>query len=54
MERPVNDQAFDVSLTIVFDSHRSHDDYQVSPKHKEFIERNKASWKQVRVFDSVG
>ncbi|MCF7957249.1 MAG: Dabb family protein [Phycisphaerae bacterium] len=51
--RPVNDQDFEVGLYVVFDSKQAHDTYQESPQHKEFIERNKANWKQVRVFDST-
>jgi heme-degrading monooxygenase HmoA len=51
--RPVNDQTFHVALVVVFDSQQSHDDYQAHPQHVEFIERNKANWKQVRVFDAM-
>jgi hypothetical protein len=52
LNRPVNDQAFDVALHVVFDSKASHDAYQVAPRHLRFIEENKPSWKQVRVFDA--
>jgi hypothetical protein len=50
--RPVNDKNFDVALHIVFKDRASQDVYQTAPRHLEFIERNKASWKTVRVFDS--
>ncbi len=50
--RPVNDQAFHVALHVVFDSLESHDAYQVSPRHQEFIVGNKETWAQVRVFDA--
>lgn len=53
LTREVNDQAFDVALTIVFKTRKNHEDYQVAAKHKEFIQRNQANWKQVRVFDSL-
>ncbi|HOL89344.1 MAG TPA: Dabb family protein [Anaerohalosphaeraceae bacterium] len=53
MQRPVNDMAFDVSVLIVFDSIAAYDAYQTSKKHLEFIQRNEANWKQVRVFDSL-
>lgn len=53
LTRPVNDQAFDVALTVVFKTRKNHEDYQVAAKHKEFIQRNQANWKQVRVFDSL-
>lgn len=50
--RPANDQEFDVGLHVIFDSRAAHDAYQVDPRHVEFIERNKDSWKSVRIFDS--
>jgi len=52
-ERPVNDRAFDVALHVVFEYEAAHDAYQQAPKHVEFIEKNKANWKQVRVFDAL-
>jgi len=51
--RPVNVVDFDVSLHVVFDTQKAHDDYQISPKHLEFIQRNRDNWKQVRVLDSL-
>jgi hypothetical protein len=53
LRRDVNDLDFDVALHIVFDSQASHDAYQDAPRHEAFIAENKASWKKVRVFDSV-
>lgn len=53
LARPVNDRNFDVALHVVFDSRESHDAYQIAEAHQRFIEGNKATWKQVRVFDSV-
>jgi hypothetical protein len=50
--RPVNDQDFDVCLVISFDSKESHDLYQTAPRHDQFIDEQKANWKQVRVFDA--
>lgn len=50
--RPVNDHNFDVALHVVFTDKAAHDAYQIAPAHVKFIEENKASWKQVRVFDS--
>ena len=52
LTRLVNDQGFDVSLHILFDSVAAHDAYQDAPRHHEFVEKNKGNWKQVRVFDS--
>ncbi len=52
LSRPVNDKSYDVSLHTYFANREAHDAYQVHARHTEFIERNKANWKQVRVFDS--
>lgn len=52
LQRPVNDQAFQVALHVVFDTKESHDVYQTAADHLKFIEENKDNWKQVRVFDS--
>jgi len=51
-DREVNDRDFDVSLHVVFEDRAAHDKYQVAPAHLKFIEENKATWKNVRVFDS--
>ena len=53
-QRVVNDLKFDVALNIVFVDEAAHDAYQTAPLHKEFVERNQSTWKQVRVFDSCG
>jgi len=53
LTRPVNDRNFDVGLHIIFESQAAHDAYQVAKRHEQFIEENKATWKLVRVFDSL-
>jgi len=53
LQRPVNDRNFDVALHIIFATKTDHDAYQVHQRHLQFIEENKADWKQVRVFDST-
>ena len=52
LERPVNDRAFHVALCVVFNSKHDHDIYQTAPMHLKFIEENKPTWAQVRVFDN--
>ncbi len=52
LDRPVNDRMFHVALHVIFDTRENQDIYQTAPAHLEFIENNKAKWKQVRVFDS--
>ena len=51
-ERSVTERSFDVALTIVFRDGPGHDVYQVDPVHLAFVERNKASWTKVVVYDS--
>lgn len=52
LKRDVNDQNYDVALHLVFKDMKAHDTYQDHPRHKQFIEENKALWAKVRVFDS--
>ena len=53
LARPVNDRDFDVALHVIFDTRAAHDAYQIAEAHQRFIEENKATWKKVRVFDSI-
>jgi hypothetical protein len=43
---------FDVSLHVVFLSKAAEQKYLVHPRHTQFVDENKASFEQVRVFDS--
>ncbi len=52
LQRPVNDQEFDVALYVVFQTRADHDQYQIADKHTTFVETNKGNWRQARVFDS--
>jgi hypothetical protein len=52
LNRPVNDQGFDVALQIVFDGKAAHDKYQDHPRHLDFIKANQPNIAKVRVFDS--
>ena len=51
--RPVVDNSYAVGLTVILDDSAGHDVYQVDPLHLEFIERNKANWSRVQVYDAV-
>lgn len=52
LQREVNDTQFHVSLHVVFRDRATHDAYQTSARHQQFIEEQKPFWAQVRVFDS--
>ena len=51
-EREVNDQDFDVSCQVVFESREAHDAYQTAERHLQFIPENKDKWTNVRIFDT--
>jgi Stress responsive A/B Barrel Domain len=53
LHREVNVRDFDVALHVIFENLAAHDRYQVHPRHLLFIEENRSTWKQVRVFDST-
>jgi len=50
--RPVNDQAFDVALHVVFVDRAAHDRYQSSPEHQALLSVWSERFETVRVFDS--
>jgi len=52
LSREVNDDQFDVSLAIVFETREAHDAYQIDATHDQFVEEQKENWESVRVFDS--
>lgn len=51
-EPGVSVKDFDVALHVVFESKAAKDKYLVHPRHKQFVEDNRASFEKVRVFDS--
>lgn len=51
-DREVNVTDFHVGLHVVFSDRSYHDQYQDAENHNIFIDRNKANWSQVRVFDT--
>ena len=50
--RPVVDQSYQVALSLAFPDKKSQDDYQVHPRHVEFVEKVfKPTCKRVVVYD---
>lgn len=49
--REVVDNSYDVGLCVVLDDDAGHEVYQKHELHVQFIERNKAHWKRVQVYD---
>ncbi|HUF61600.1 MAG TPA: Dabb family protein [Verrucomicrobiales bacterium] len=52
--RLVTDHSFDFSIHLHFDSQEDHDAYQDDPEHHRFVERCRAWWEKVVVYDSEG
>lgn len=51
-ERPVTQNTFDYALVLEFEDVGKHNDYQVHPEHKVFVDSFGALFKEVRVFDT--
>lgn len=49
--RSVVDQSYQVGLNIRFASKETQDIYQDHPQHLEFVEKSKALWTKVVVYD---
>jgi stress responsive alpha/beta barrel protein len=52
VKEKVSDVNWDVALHVVFADKAALDTYQKDPRHLKFIDENKDSWSEVRVFDS--
>jgi hypothetical protein len=51
--RDVVDNSYQVGLTVVLNDSPGHDIYQKHDLHMQFIERNKAIWERVQVYDYI-
>ncbi len=49
--RGVVDQSYQVGLNLQFETKQAQDDYQDHPLHLEFVEKCKALWTKVVVYD---
>jgi Stress responsive A/B Barrel Domain len=47
----VVDQSYQVALNLTFANKADQDAYQVHPLHLDFVEKCKANWKKVVVYD---
>jgi len=52
-ERDVNVKDYNVGLLVYFDDRRGCDQYTDHPLHKQYVEKHKPYWSQVRVCDFV-
>ena len=51
-DRPVIDTSYDYGLTVIFENMADHDDYQVDPIHKAFLDCHMDKWKKVVIYDA--
>lgn len=49
---PVNDTSYHVALRVLFEDEAALEAYIVDGDHTAFVEKHRASWASVRVFDS--
>jgi len=51
-KRPIIDDSYSVALTVLCKDVAAHDAYQVDPIHLAFIEKCKAFWNRVQIYDA--
>ena len=52
-KRPIIDDSYAVALTVLCKDVAAHDAYQVDPIHLAFIEKFKACWMRVQIYDAA-
>ena len=51
-DRPVIDTSYDACLTVLLESLKAHDAYQIDPLHTDFLNTCKPLWEQVKIYDA--
>ncbi len=51
-ERPVIDASYTYALTVLLDSLQAHDEYQVHPLHRRFVEQFASYWDKIQIYDA--
>jgi hypothetical protein len=52
-KRPIIDDSYSCALTVLCQDVAAHDAYQVDPIHLAFVERFKACWSRVQIYDAA-
>ncbi len=52
-DRAVVDNSYGVGLAVIFADTAGYEVYETHPLHLTFIERNKAIWSRVQVYDTL-
>ena len=50
--RPVIERSYSYSLLLMFKNEAEHDNYQVHPTHKAFVDNCSPLWSKVLIYDS--
>ena len=51
-KRPVVEDSYDFTITVVLKDMVAHDDYQTDPIHLKFIDNCKEMWERVVIYDA--
>jgi hypothetical protein len=49
--RPIVDNSYQVGLCVILDDSAAHDVYQSHPLHKEFLDKFRQHWQDLKVYD---
>ncbi len=51
-DRPVIDRSYDYALTLIFRNINAHDEYQIDPLHKDFLQNCSKFFDKVVIYDA--
>jgi hypothetical protein len=51
-DRPVIDSSYDFALTVIFENHEEHDEYQAHDLHRAFLEHHADKWDRIVIYDA--
>lgn len=52
-KRDVVDNTYSYMMVFYFNDATGHDLYQIDPIHQDFVDKNKAKWTRVQVYDAL-
>ncbi|MCS7019575.1 MAG: Dabb family protein [Cytophagales bacterium] len=52
-QREVVDNSYSYVIVIYFNNAQGHDAYQTDPIHQQFVEKHRAKWTRVQVYDAL-
>lgn len=52
-KRDVVDNTYSYAIIMYFNDATAHDLYQIDPIHKDFVDKHKAKWVRIQVYDTL-